>query len=111
LGLAARLGQRRREVSEQHRQEQPDVQRQQVGDRRLALVAQGDGDGVCKGQDGTDLDHEHDRVLPLDVRPEHDERLPEGGLHQIGSEQTLAPAGAPRQLGLDGFHVGLGWFC
>ena len=36
LGLAAGLGQRRGEVGEQHRQEQPDVQGDQVADRRLA---------------------------------------------------------------------------
>ena len=33
LGLAAGLGQRRGEVGEQHRQEQPDVQRDQVAER------------------------------------------------------------------------------
>ena len=40
LGLAAGLGQRRGEVGEQHRQEQPDVQGEQVAERRLALVAE-----------------------------------------------------------------------
>ena len=36
LGLAARLGQRRREVGEQHRQEQPDVEGDEVAERRDA---------------------------------------------------------------------------
>ncbi len=35
LGLAAGLGQRLGEVGEQHRQQQPDVQRDQVAERRL----------------------------------------------------------------------------
>jgi hypothetical protein len=27
-------------------------------------------------QEGANLDHEHDRIGPLDVRPQHYERLP-----------------------------------
>ncbi len=76
LGLAARLGQRGREVGEQHGQEQPDVQRDEVGDRNLARrAAERRLDDEEQRQDGADLDHEHDRIVPLDVRPQHDEGL------------------------------------
>ena len=44
-------------------------------------------------QHGADLDHEHHRVLPLDVGPQHDERLLQGGAEQFRSEQALAAAG------------------
>ena len=47
-------------------------------------------------QDGADLDDEHHRVLPLDVRPQHHERLLEGGPYQIGGEQVLPPDPARR---------------
>ena len=42
--------------------------------------------------DGADLDHEHHRVLPLDVRPQHDERLLRP-LQQLG--RTGRAAGWP----------------
>ena len=43
-------------------------------------------------QDRADLDHEHHRVLPLDVGPEHDERLLQRRLHKFGCEQAVPPA-------------------
>src|SRR5262249_32378332 len=57
-------------------------------------------------QDGADLDDEHDGVGPLDVGPEHGERLPQGRPEQVGGEQPLAPAEAAGQLGLVGPRAG-----
>ena len=98
LGLAARLGEGRGEVGEQHGQEEPEVQRDEVArpatwlaERRSAAC-----DDEQERQDGADLDHEHHRVLPLDVRPQHDERLLERGPQQLRREQALAPAPARR---------------
>ena len=69
LRLAARLGQRGGEVGEQHGQEQPDVEGDEVGDRHLAgRAAEQRLHDEQQGQHGPDLDHEHHRVLPLDVR-------------------------------------------
>ena len=90
LGLAARLGQRLGEVGEQHRQEQPDVQSDQVASRSAWLGQVEElGDRVEDRQDGADLDHEHHGVLPLDVGPEHDERLLQRRLQQVRREQAL----------------------
>ena len=48
------------------------------------------------GQHGPDLDHEHHRVLPLDVGPEHHQRLPESRLQQFRLEQAgLSAVPAP----------------
>ena len=52
-------------------------------------------------QDGADLDHEHHRVLPLDVRPQHDERLLERRPHQLRRQTSLCVGcrrGWPRSL-------------
>ncbi len=68
LRLAPRFGQRGGEIGEQHGQRQPNVERHQVGERSLARSP----NGLNREQDaqhGADLDHEHHRVLPLDVRP------------------------------------------
>ena len=74
LGLAAGLGQRGREIREQHRQKEPNVEDDEVHRR---------DDSIChqllnekrERQERPDFDHEHHRVLPLDVRPQHHERL------------------------------------
>ena len=76
LCLATRLGERRREIGEQHGQKQPHVQRDEIRERNLAgRVAQGRLNDEQQGQERAHFHHEHHRVFPLDVRPQHDERL------------------------------------
>src|SRR5262249_53228088 len=92
LSLAACLGERRGEVREDHGKEKPDVQGDEVGDRGLAseageLCEHEEGD-----QGGPDLDHEHHRVLPLDVGPEHHEGLLERGSQKMSFEESVATA-------------------
>ena len=75
---------------------QPDVESDEIAHRHLAARAGED----ClhdeqQRQNGADLDHKHDRILPLDVRPQHDERLLERGAHQFRRQQALdAESGA-----------------
>jgi hypothetical protein len=76
LRLAAFLGDRRGEVGEQHGEEQPDVERDEIADRDYARRrADRRLYHVEQGQDRADLDDEHDRIFPLDVRTQHDDRL------------------------------------
>ena len=93
LGLAARLRQRFGEVGEQHGEVQPDVQRQEVTEVCLALVAERDRDGIESCQHGADFDHEHHRVFPLDVGAQHDQRLLRRRLQKFRRKQAAPPAG------------------
>ena len=88
LGLAAGLGNGGGEVREEQRRHEPEIQGQQITDRRRALEPQEFGDRVDDGQHRSHLDREHHRVFPLDVRAEHDERLPEGRLEQLRVEDA-----------------------
>ena len=98
LGLAAGFGDRRGEVGEQQRCHEPEVQGQQVAQAGRAGDAAHLGHGVDERQHGADLDHEHHGVLPLDVRPEHDQRLPEGRLHELRVEEARLAALPPREF-------------
>jgi hypothetical protein len=53
-----------------------------------------------RGENRADFDDEHHRILPLDVRPQHDERLFQRRPEQVRSKQALTPAQPPRLLGL-----------
>ncbi len=98
LGLAAGLGDSRGEVREQQCRHQPEIQGQQIAEPCRALVAQEVGDRIDDRQHRSHFDHEHHRVLPLDVGAEHDERLPEGGLDQLGVEDARFATVPPRQF-------------
>ena len=98
LGLAAGLGNRRGEVGEQQRRHQPEVQGQQVSQAGGAGDAADLGHGVDERQHRADLDHEHHRVLPLDVRPEHHQRLPKGRLQELRFEEARLAAVPPAKF-------------
>ena len=97
LGLAALLGEGRREIGEEHGHEEPEVERDEVRDGDLARGPAPRRLGhEQERHEGADLDDEHHRILPLDVRPQHHERLPDGGRDQRGREQSLPPHSACR---------------
>ena len=85
LGLAAAFGDRLGEVGEQHGRPQPE------GDQSDEDA--GPGDELDGGDDGADLDHEHDRDADHRPRVELDERLP----HR-GAQDRRARAGRRRAV-------------
>ena len=86
LGLATRLGNRRGEIGKQQRRHQPAVQGQQIANVRPCTgTAQQLGHCIDQGQHRADFDGEHHRVFPLDVGPQHDQRLPKAALSNVGS--------------------------
>ncbi len=98
LRLAARLGQRGREVGEEHGQQEPDVQGDEVGDAHLAAKPHEPREREQQAQHCPDFDHKHHRVLPLDVRPEHKEGLLQGRAQQMRRKQPVTPAGPAGKL-------------
>ena len=58
----------------------------------MAEVTQQAGDREHEGEGGADLDHEHHRVFPLDVRAQHHEGLLERRPQQLGGEQPRTSA-------------------
>jgi hypothetical protein len=76
LRFAARFGQGGGEVREQHREEQPHVQRYEIADGYLAHGFSDRGlNHEQESEKGPHLHYEHHRVLPLDIRPQHHKRL------------------------------------
>ena len=105
-GLAAGLGQRLGEVGEEDRDQEQDGQRRLVDDQAGGRVVEDRLDGDDRGQDGADLDQEHDRVAHHVPRVEHDERPPGGHADQRRLEQPEVPRVAA--LDLEGLGFGGG---
>ncbi len=77
-------------LANRHGQRQPDVERQQVSHRGLASR---NPDGLNREQNaqhGPHFDDEHHRILPLNVRPEHDKRLLECLAQQVRGKQACS---------------------
>src|SRR5262249_44515911 len=98
LRLAARLCQGGGEIGEEQGQNQPEVQGEQVRERHRAGIVEDQSNGVQQRQKRAYLHHEHHRVLPLDVRTEHDKGLLQGGLEQLWLEQASCPRGPAIEL-------------
>jgi hypothetical protein len=81
LGLAAALGQGLGEVGEQHREPEPERNGEDEAGRRFALAGQG-LEPQRGGQDAADIDHEHDRIAPLNARVELAEGIDDGRFDQ-----------------------------
>jgi hypothetical protein len=106
LSLPSLLGNRCGEIGEQHGQEQPNVERDKIADRNHARRrAERRLDHIQQSQDGADLDDEHDRVLPLNVGAQHDDRLLQRGQYDLRREQVATPGQIDRRAGnADGVH-------
>ena len=86
LRLAAPLGHRLGEVREQHREPEPERDREDEARRRLALPDQR-LDEEHRGEDAADEDDEHHRVPDLVARIELPERVDQRAAHDLGIEQ------------------------
>jgi hypothetical protein len=81
LRLRAALGERLREVGEEHREPQPQCDGENEARGRLGLAAQR-GDPEDRGEHAAHVDAEHHRIAQLRARIELPERLHDGRAHE-----------------------------